>query len=91
MNKRRNYTASFKSKVALEALRGELTLPQIAHKYGIALSIVGKWKKATIEGLHKGFPRKDTISANQRESRSLQAKIGEIVIEKDLLDNPFSN
>ena len=41
MTKRRNYTESFKSKVALEALRGELTLPQIADKYGIAPSHLG--------------------------------------------------
>ena len=32
MVKRRHYTTSFKSKVALEALRGELTLPQITDK-----------------------------------------------------------
>lgn len=36
MTKRRNYTTSCKRKVALEALRGELTSPQIADKYGIA-------------------------------------------------------
>ena len=90
MTKRRTYTASFKSKVALEALRGELTLPQIADKYGIAQSIVGKWKKAAIQGLPKVFAGNDTISANQREIRALHAKIGELVIEKDFLDNAFS-
>ena len=63
MTKRRNYTASFKSKVALEAIRGALTLPQIADKYGIAQRIVGKWKKAAMEGLPKVFAGKDTISA----------------------------
>ena len=76
--------------VPLEALRGELTLPQIADKYGIAQSIVGKWKKAAIEGLPNLFAGKDTISTNQREVRALHAKIGELVIEKDFLDNAFS-
>ena len=90
MTKRRNYTASFKSKVALEALRGELTLPQIADKYGIAQSMVGKWKKAAIERLPHVFAGKDTISANHTEIRSLHAKIGELIIEKDFLDNAFS-
>ena len=90
MSKRRNYTTSFKSKVALEALRAELTLPQIADKYGIALSMVGKWKKAAIEGLPKVFASKDTISVNQREIRALHAKIGELVIEKDFLANAFA-
>ena len=90
MTKRRNDTASLKSKVALEALRGELTLPQIADQYGIAQCIVGKWKKAAIEGLPHVFAGKDTIAANHREGRALHAKIGELVIEKDFLDNAFS-
>ena len=90
MAKRHNYTESFKSKVALQALRGELTLPQIADKYGIPLSRVGKWKKAAMEGLPHVFARKDTLSNNQSEIRALHAKIGELVIEKDFLDNPFS-
>ncbi|MEM7055883.1 MAG: hypothetical protein AAF392_03345 [Bacteroidota bacterium] len=51
MTKRRNYTASFKSKVALEALWEKLTLPQIAHQYGIAQSSVGKWIKAPLQGV----------------------------------------
>ena len=53
MTKRRNYTTSFKSKVALEALRGELTLPQIADKYGIAQSIVANGKRLPSMGFLK--------------------------------------
>ena len=90
MTKPRNYTASFKSKVALEALTGEWTLPQRADKYGIAQTSVGKWKKAAIQGWPKVFAGNDTSSANQRQIRALQAKIGELVIEKDFLDNAFS-
>ena len=90
MTKRRNYTESFKSKIALEALKGELTLPQIADKYGIAQSMVSKWRKAAIEGLPKVFAGKDPLTNNQREIRALHAKIGELVIEKDFLDNAFS-
>ena len=43
-----------------------------------------------MEGLPKVFAGKDTLSNNQREIRALHAKIGELVIEKDFLDNPFS-
>ena len=76
--------------MALEALRGELTLPQIADQYGIAQRMVGKWKKAAIEGLPKVFAGKDTLSSNHREIRTLHAKISALVIEKDFLDNAFS-
>ena len=42
-----------------------------------------------MDGLPKVFAGKDTLSANQKESRSLHAKIGELLIEKDFLDNAF--
>ena len=35
MTKRKNYSSAFKSKVALEALRGELTLAELASKHGV--------------------------------------------------------
>ena len=90
MTKRRNYTASFKTKVTLEALRAELTLPQIADKYGSAVSMIGRWKKAAIEGLPKVFAGTDTLSSNQRQISALHAKIGELVIEKDFLANALA-
>ena len=46
--------------------------------------MVGKWKKAAIEGLPKVF------LSSQREIRALQAKIRELVIEKDFLANPLA-
>ena len=35
MAKRKTYSAKFKSKVSLEAIRGELTLAELASKYGV--------------------------------------------------------
>jgi len=49
--KRKRYSADFKAKVALEALRGELTTAQLASKYGIHQTMVGEWKKQAMEGL----------------------------------------
>ena len=46
--------------------------------------MVGKWKKAAIEGLLKGFAGNDTVSSKQREIREPHAKIRELVIEKAL-------
>ena len=42
---------NFKAKVALEALRGELTTAQLATKHGILQTMVGEWKKQAMEGL----------------------------------------
>ena len=85
MKQRRNYTASFKSKVALEALKGEFTLPQIADKHGIDRRLVGKWKKEAASGLTQLFAGNDKVTANQQEIKQLHAKIGQLVIEKDFL------
>jgi len=49
--KRKRYSADFKAKVALEALRGELTAAQLASKHGIHQTMVGEWKKQAMEGL----------------------------------------
>ena len=46
MAKRRNFSAQFKAKVALEALRGERTLSELAARYEIHPSVITNWKKA---------------------------------------------
>ena len=87
MTQRRNHTATFKTKVALEALKGELTLPQIAARYSIDRRLVGKWKKEAIEKLPSIFSGSDRVISCQQEIKQLHAKIGQLVIEKDFLAN----
>ena len=48
---RKRYTGDFKAKVALEAIRGELTVAEIASKHGIHPTMVTTWKKQAIDGL----------------------------------------
>ncbi len=55
MGKRKRYTAEFKAKVALEALRGELTTAQLAAKHGIHQTMAGEWKRQAMEGLASVF------------------------------------
>jgi len=45
MAKRRRFTGEFKAKVALEALRGERPIQDIAAKYGVHPNQVSTWKK----------------------------------------------
>jgi transposase len=56
--KRTRYSADFKAKVALEALRGELTTAQLAAKHGIHHTMVGEWKRQAMEGLAAVFSGK---------------------------------
>ena len=48
--KRKRYSADFKAKVALEALKGELTLSQLATKHGVHQMMIAGWRKQAIEG-----------------------------------------
>ena len=48
---RNRYTAEFKAKVALEAIKGELTLSELVAKHGIHPTMIADWKKKAIEGM----------------------------------------
>ncbi|MHB0667575.1 transposase, partial [Roseomonas mucosa] len=56
--KRTRYSAEFKAKVALEALRGELTTAQLAARHGIHQTMVGEWKRQAVEGMTGVFSGK---------------------------------
>jgi transposase len=87
--KRTRYTAEFKAKVALEALRGELTTAQLAAKHGIHQTMVGEWKRQAVEGMAAVFSDKaaaqETARATEAELEKLHAKIGQLVVERDFL------
>ena len=87
--KRTRYSAEFKAKVALEALRGELTTAQLAVKHGIHQTMVGEWKRQAMEGLTAVFSGKAAAAESTRsaeaEVEKLHAKIGQLVVERDFL------
>ena len=70
--KRKRYSADFKAKVALEALRGELTTAQLATKHGIHQTMVGEWKKQAMDGLTAVFSDR---SAAQETAKSSEAEV----------------
>ena len=47
---RKNYSADFKVKVALEAIKGELTATQLVAKHGVHQTMINAWKKQATEG-----------------------------------------
>ena len=91
--KRKRYSADFKAKVALEALRGELTTAQLASKHGIHQTMVGEWKKQAIEGLASVFfdrsSAQEATRSSEAEVEKLHAKIGQLVVERDFLAKAF--
>ncbi len=85
--KRKRYTAEFKAKVAMDALRGELTTSQLATKHGVHQTLIGDWKRQAMEGLVTVFSGKADAKEGMREEdvEKLHAKIGQLVVERDFL------
>ena len=91
MRKRRKFAPEFKAKVALEALAGELTLAELAAKHDIHPNLVQQWRQHAKESMPELFAGKATAHQTSREAeiKVLQAKVGELTIEKDFLAKAF--
>jgi len=87
MTKRKRYSAEFKAKVALEAIREELTTAELARKHDIHPTMISGWKRTEIENMAAAFggasSAEPQISAGEVEM--LHAKIDQLVIERDFL------
>ena len=90
--KRRSFTAEFKARVALDALSGEHTLSELVDKYGVHPNQISKWKKQAKEGIVESFSGKAKKDQQGEEARikELHAKIGELTVEKDFLQQAFA-
>ena len=88
---RNRYTAEFKAKVALEAIKGELTLSELVAKHGIHPTMIADWKKKAIEGMAATFSAKteSAPAVSATEVEKLHAKIGQLVVERDFLSKAF--
>ena len=88
MPKRRNHEAGFKARVALEAVKGERTVSELAADYGVHPTMIHQWKKALLEGAADIFERgskKKAAEVDEETIRELHAKIGELAVANDFL------
>jgi transposase len=54
-NRRKRYSAEFKAKVALQALKGESTVQELASRFGVHPNMIAQWKRQAIEGMAESF------------------------------------
>ena len=87
MVKRKQYDSQFKATVALEAVKNQKTIAQIASEYGIHPNQVGKWKKQLLQVLPQVFTNRQTSSekANDKLIDELYRQIGQLKVELDWL------
>ena len=87
MTMRRRFGGEFKGRVALEALRGDKTVQEIASKHKVHPNQVSTWKRQAIDALSEVFSNGTDRDRQDRETevRDLHAKIGQLMVERDFL------
>ena len=90
-NKRTRYGSGFKAKVALEALKGEKTMAELADKFSVHPNMITLWKRQAITNMGDIFLKKSERSqkAGDDEIKEFHAKIGQLTIERDFLAKAF--
>ena len=92
--KRRKFSSEIKKKIAVEALREQRSINEIASAYEVHPVQVRKWKKELLDGAVGIFqdPRKREGDLREKEQQEavLQQKVGQLTIENDWLKKKLS-
>jgi putative transposase len=84
---RRNHSSNFKAKVAIEALKEQKTLSQIASQYSLHQHQISDWKRLALERLHELYEKPGGNLQTDIESITapLYQQIGQLKVELDFL------
>ena len=85
--KRRNHSSAFKAKVALAALKGDLTMVELVKKYDVHANQISDWKKQLLESAADVFGKSAQKAEESEETvEALHAKIGQLTMGNDFLE-----
>src|SRR2546428_5017905 len=84
---RRQHSAEFKAKVALEAIRGERTINELAAEYGVHPVQITQWKKVVLEEVPTLFSSHRGAKSKEEDAlkAALYQQIGQLKVELDWL------
>ena len=91
MKKRKTYDDNFKAQVALEAIKGERTISEIAGQFEVHPNQIIKWKKKLLENVPSVFSRRKDPEIEELKSlnEELYKKIGKQNIELEFLKKKY--
>ena len=84
--KRRKFSAAFKVKVAVEALKERQTLSELAERFELHANQISQWKREFLDNADKAFTEKSSKKEDSEDKMGkLYQKIGQLEIENDFL------
>jgi transposase-like protein len=87
------WTARRRTALVLSALKGEMTVEEVARRHGLAVSEVEDWRVRLLNAAHNALrsrPR-DEDALKDEQIRRLKQKVGELILEVDALKEALHN
>jgi transposase len=91
-NIKRQHSASFKAKIAMELIKNTDTINAICSKYSIHPTQASMWKQQALTAIESGFNKKSDNNIKQKDELvdQLYRQIGQLTVERDWLKKKFS-
>lgn len=85
----KTFSKEFKFKVAMEAIKGDLTIAEIISKYQVSKTAIHEWKRLVLENGSSVFGQKKEVSP-EKQVEQLHKIIGKLKVENDFLQDAWS-